>query len=400
VATVAFDGATKWYGSVAALTDLSLEIEDGELLVLVGPSGSGKTTALRLLAGLESLSSGHVRIGDRVVDELAPRDRDIAMVFQDYALYPQMSVFDNMAFGLRTRKFPRDEIDRRVRRAAGSLGLGEMLRRKPRELSGGQRQRVALGRALVREPRVFLMDEPLSNLDAKLRVQMRVEIARIQRELGVTTVFVTHDQTEAMTLGQRVAVMKDGVLQQVDTPERLYARPVNVFVAGFIGSPAMNMVHADLSSEERSLFASFGEHRLSVGDEALAIRPALRAYEGRRIILGIRPEDMVDGSLEPGAPSDRRLDITVELREDLGSQVYLYFTLRTPPVLTEDTRELAGSEVVAELEAQARAGTSTFTAGPNSETPAREGDPVSLSVDTRRLHFFDPESGAAIYGET
>ncbi|MCA1705306.1 MAG: ABC transporter ATP-binding protein, partial [Actinobacteria bacterium] len=297
MAHVRFVGATKRYGDVVALESLNLTVEDGELVVFVGPSGSGKTTALRLLAGLESISSGHVYIGDRQVDDIPPRERDIAMVFQDYALYPQMTVYKNLAFGLRMRKVPGAEIDKQVRDAAGILGLEDMLERRPRQLSGGQRQRVALGRALVRSPQVFLMDEPLSNLDAKLRVQTRVEIARIQREFGTTTVYVTHDQTEAMTLGQRVAVMKGGTLQQFDTPKALYDRPANLFVAGFIGSPAMNLTEAELGREDGALVVRFGKHCLRIGDDTLARRPELARFEGRKVVIGIRPEGFEDASL-------------------------------------------------------------------------------------------------------
>ncbi|HVL03123.1 MAG TPA: ATP-binding cassette domain-containing protein, partial [Acidimicrobiales bacterium] len=268
-----------------AVAELDLHIGDGEFLVLVGPSGCGKTTALRMVAGLEDISGGRVRIGERVVNDVPPKDRDIAMVFQNYALYPHLSVGENMGFGLRLRKVSKDEITRRVEEAARILGLDELLDRKPRNLSGGQRQRVAMGRAIVRQPQAFLMDEPLSNLDAKLRVQMRAEIARIQQDLQVTTLYVTHDQTEAMTMGDRVAVMKRGVLQQVDDPQVLYDRPVNLFVAGFIGSPAMNMVQAKLTEEADALVVTVGDQRLAVADELVAGRPALRSYVGRDIVL-------------------------------------------------------------------------------------------------------------------
>ncbi len=319
MADIVLDELTKVYpDGTKAVSSISLGIRDGEFMVLVGPSGCGKTTALRMVAGLEDISSGVVRIGDRVVNDVPSKDRDVAMVFQNYALYPHLSVYDNMAFSLKLRKVDKAEIDRRVKEAAKILGLEELLGRKPRNLSGGQRQRVAMGRAIVRQPQVFLMDEPLSNLDAKLRVQMRSEIARIQRDLGVTTMYVTHDQTEAMTMGDRVAVIKKGELQQVEPPQVLYDHPVNIFVGGFIGSPAMNMVEAVLESEGDGVFVKFGPHRLRVDDEVGTARPALAGYTGKKVVLGIRPEDMEDASLVPEGPLDRRFPAKVELREALG----------------------------------------------------------------------------------
>jgi multiple sugar transport system ATP-binding protein len=294
VAEIQLDKLTKIYGDgTRALTELDLEIVDGELVVFVGPSGCGKTTALRMIAGLEEITSGTVRIGDEVVNNLPPKDRDVAMIFQNYALYPHMSAFDNMAFGLKLRKVPSEERTSRVRGAAQTLGLPDVLTKRPRTLSGGQRQRVAMGRAIVREPRAFLMDEPLSNLDAKLRVEMRAEIARLQRDLNVTTIYVTHDQVEAMTLGDRVAVLRGGFLQQVDVPQRLYDLPANLFVAEFIGSPAMNLVGADLQRQNGSVVARFGENALELDERTLADRPGLREFvDGPRVILGIRPEDL------------------------------------------------------------------------------------------------------------
>jgi multiple sugar transport system ATP-binding protein len=385
-----------------AVHAMDLGIEDAEFMVLVGPSGCGKTTALRMVAGLEEISRGEVRIGDRVVNDVPPKDRDVAMVFQNYALYPHMTVYDNMAFGLKLQKKPKDEIDRRVRKAAEILGLGDFLKRKPRALSGGQRQRVAMGRAIVREPQAFLMDEPLSNLDAKLRVQMRAEIAKLQHDLHVTTIYVTHDQTEAMTMGDRVAVMKKGLLQQVDAPQTLYDHPLNLFVAGFIGSPAMNMVMAKLVREDGGLFAEFGPQRLRVDDKVSTARPALAGYEGRDVVLGVRPEDMEDASLVGGAPQDRRIPVTIDLREALGSEVVVHFTIEAPIVLTEDTRELAvdvGAEAVADLEERAQESTSVFVAQLNPRTQVREGDRLELFVDTERLHFFDLETGLGIYDQ-
>jgi multiple sugar transport system ATP-binding protein len=385
-----------------AVHDMDLEIQDAEFMVLVGPSGCGKTTALRMVAGLENISKGEVRIGDRVVNDVPPKDRDVAMVFQNYALYPHMTVYDNMGFGLKLQKKPKDEIDRRVRRAAEILGLTDFLKRKPRALSGGQRQRVAMGRAIVREPQAFLMDEPLSNLDAKLRVQMRAEIAKIQHDLQVTTIYVTHDQVEAMTMGDRVAVMKKGILQQVDAPQTLYDHPLNLFVGGFIGSPAMNMTLAKLVHEGDGLVAEFGPQRLRVDDKVASARPALTRYEGREVVLGIRPEDLEDASLVGEAPADRRIPVTVDLREALGSEVVIHFSIEAPIVLTEDTRELAvdvGAEAVADLEERAQASTSVFVAQLSPRTQAREGDRLELVVDTERLHFFDPETGLGIYDE-
>jgi multiple sugar transport system ATP-binding protein len=401
VAEITLDGVSKVYpDGTKAVSSLDLGIEDGEFMVLVGPSGCGKTTALRMVAGLEDISGGTIRIAERVVNDVPPRDRDIAMVFQNYALYPHMSVYENMAFGLKLRKLPKEEIDKRVRRAADILGLEDFLRRKPRALSGGQRQRVAMGRAIVREPQAFLMDEPLSNLDAKLRVQMRSEIAKIQHDLKVTTIYVTHDQTEAMTMGDRVAVIKKGELQQVDAPQTLYDRPDNLFVAGFIGSPAMNLVTAKLGRADGGMVAEFGGFRLRI-DEAMRSKPELAKFDGKQVILGIRPEDMEDASLVADAPRDRRISATVELREALGSEVLVHFSIDAPIVLTEDTRELAvdvGAEALEDLEEKAKAAKSVFVAQLSPRTRLREGDRMEVVVDTNRLHFFDPETGLGIYG--
>jgi multiple sugar transport system ATP-binding protein len=402
VAEIVMDQVSKIFpDGTKAVDSLDLDVGDGEFIVLVGPSGCGKTTALRMVAGLESISEGTLRIGEKVMNEVPPKERDIAMVFQNYALYPHMTVYDNMAFGLKLRKLPQDDIDRRVRNAGRILGLDDYLKRKPAALSGGQRQRVAMGRAIVREPKAFLMDEPLSNLDAKLRVQMRSEIARIQRDLGVTTLYVTHDQVEAMTMGDRVAVIRKGVLQQVDTPQVLYDHPNNLFVAGFIGSPAMNMVEADLTRGEGGLHVEFGGERLFVPDETLAARSALRRYEGNRVIVGIRPEDMEDAALVPDAPADRRLSSTVVLREALGSDVVVHFKVQAPAVLTQDAKELAvdvGVEAVQSVEQAAQAGESFFLARLNPRTQARVGEPIELVVDTGRMHYFDPDTGLGIYG--
>jgi multiple sugar transport system ATP-binding protein len=403
VAHIALEGISKIFpDGTRAVSDVTLDIEDGEFMVLVGPSGCGKTTALRMIAGLEDVSEGTIRIDDRVVNEIQAKDRDIAMVFQNYALYPHMTVYDNMAFALKLRHVGRADIDRRVKETAKILGLEEMLARRPRNLSGGQRQRVAMGRAIVREPRAFLMDEPLSNLDAKLRVQMRSEIARIQRDLKVTAIYVTHDQTEAMTMGDRVAVLRKGELQQAERPQALYDRPVNLFVAGFIGSPAMNLVEAALSRTNGLLTVEFGGVRLGVDDAVLDERPGLKRYQDRKVIIGIRPEDMEDAAFESDAPDDRRIRTTVDLREALGSEIVIHFAVQAPIVLTEDTKELAvdaGAEALESLEAMAEQEHSEFTASLTPRTEAREGQEIELFVDTARLHFFDPESGLGIYGD-
>jgi multiple sugar transport system ATP-binding protein len=384
------------------VTSFNLNIEDGSFMVLVGPSGCGKTTVLRMIAGLEEITYGTIRIGDRVVNDVPPKERDIAMVFQNYALYPHKTVYENMAFGLQLRKVDKKEIGRRVNGTARVLGLEDMMKKRPRQLSGGQRQRVAMGRAIVREPQAFLMDEPLSNLDAKLRVQMRAEISRLQQAVGVTTVYVTHDQTEAMTLGDKVAVMKKGILQQVDSPQNLYERPDNLFVAGFIGSPAMNLVEASLTGAGGAVFVEFAGNQLRVDDEALSLRPALRRYEGRKVVLGIRPEDMEDASLAKDSPEDQRIPVVVDLRENMGSEVFVHFTVNAPSVLTEDTKELAvdaGTDSLEKLEISVSENTSAFVARMSPRTKVRVAEDIQVFVDTAAMHFFDIDTGRSIYDE-
>jgi multiple sugar transport system ATP-binding protein len=398
VAEIELDRLTKVYpDGTRAVRELDLTIADGEFVVLVGPSGCGKTTALRMVAGLEPITSGTVRIGSRVVNNLPPKNRDVAMVFQNYALYPHMSAYKNMAFGLKLRKLEKSEIDRRVKDAARVLGLAEVLGKRPRTLSGGQRQRVAMGRAIVREPQAFLMDEPLSNLDAKLRVEMRAEIARIQRDLEVTTIYVTHDQTEALTLGDRVAVMRDGELQQFDIPQRLYDEPVNLFVAEFIGSPAMNLVGVDLVATNGKLEARFGEHHLGVDDALVTARPTLRQFAGKRVILGVRPEDLEDAANSDGAPEDQRIASVVDIREDMGSEVFVHFGVKGPPVRGQDVQAAIGADSVEATAEQARKQGSLFVARLGRGTRARERDRIELVVTPDRLHFFDPETGQGIY---
>ena len=403
MADVTFDRVSKIYpDGTRAVNQISLDIRDGEFMVLVGPSGCGKTTALRMVAGLEEISEGALRIGERIVNHVPSRDRDIAMVFQSYALYPHLSVYENIAFGLRLKKMSKEEIDQRVQRAAQLLGLQEFLKRKPRALSGGQRQRVAMGRAIVRQPAAFLMDEPLSNLDAKLRVQMRAEIAKLQNDLGVTTIYVTHDQIEAMTMGDRVAVMRKGELQQVDDPQTLYDRPVNLFVGGFIGSPAMNMLDAQIVSNG-SLSAKVGDQTIALGQETLDHRPALRAYDGRTVILGIRPEDLEDAALETDAPPERTLKGRLELREALGSEIMAHFAIKGARAETDETRELA-RDAGAEGSEGAQIGVSedeaVIVGRFGARSRIREGDEVTAVIDTRALHFFDPETGMGIYDES
>jgi len=390
MAEVVLDGITKIYANgFKAVSELSLSMNDGEFLVLVGPSGCGKSTALRMIAGLEDISDGTLRIGERVVNDVHPKDRDIAMVFQNYALYPHMTVGENIGFALKLAKLPKSEIKERVANAAKTLELEEQLDKKPGQLSGGQRQRVAMGRAIVREPAAFLMDEPLSNLDAKLRVQMRAEIAGLQRDLGVTTFYVTHDQIEAMTMGDRVAVIKDGVLQQVDTPQNLYDSPTNVFVAAFIGSPSMNLYEANVVvGGDDSLKLTLGSSELSAPASAIAASPALRGYDGRKLIVGVRPEDMEDASLEPGHPADQRLSARVALVESLGAEIMVHFNV---DAVAFDAGDPDAIEEVGAGDGEARC-----VARFNPRSQVKLGDPLEVAVNTERLHYFDPETGLAI----
>jgi multiple sugar transport system ATP-binding protein len=400
MAPVSFTNVGKVYhDGTRALSGFSLDVADGEFMVFVGPSGCGKTTALRMVAGLEDITEGEVRIGDRVVNGLHPRHRDVAMVFQNYALYPHMSVFRNIAFALKIRKTPPDEIKRRVEEAARILGLTAELKRKPGQLSGGQRQRVAMGRAIVRHPQAFLMDEPLSNLDAKLRVQMRAEIARIQRELGATTIYVTHDQVEAMTMGDRVAVLRKGELQQVDSPQQVYDRPANLFVASFIGSPEMNLVEARLERRGGGLACAVGGQELAVPPELVHARPGLETYLGRTIGLGIRPEQLDDAALAGAVPAAGRLRGKVVTTELLGSELLAHVEIEAAPVVTQEVREVledVDRSRVIELESEARARRTVVIGRFGIGSEARAGSDVEMRLDTRRLYFFDLDSEAAI----
>jgi multiple sugar transport system ATP-binding protein len=402
MAEVIFDKVEKIYDNdVHAVHDLSLEIGDGEFVVLVGPSGCGKTTALRMVAGLEDITDGKVSIGGRVVNDLTPKERDIAMVFQNYALYPHLSVADNIGFGLRLRRTPKDVVEERVSWAANLLGLTPYLLRRPKELSGGQRQRVAMGRAIVRKPQVFLMDEPLSNLDAKLRVQMRAEIARIQHDVGVTTIYVTHDQVEAMTMGDRVAVMRKGELQQMAEPQKLYDSPKNLFVASFIGSPAMNIFEAKVERRGDGLALELGDQELPVPDDVARRRPALAGYAGRALAVGIRPEHLEDAAVARNGGA--RLRGHVLLTEALGSEILAHVELNAKPVVTDDVVEGAvvnaeEQEVAADLMGDhGDGGKTTFVGRFDPTSRVKPDADVELDVDTEKLQFFDLETGYAIH---
>jgi multiple sugar transport system ATP-binding protein len=399
MAEIEFNEVSKVYDDgTKAVNDLDLRIEDGEMMVLVGPSGCGKTTALRMVAGLEEITSGELRIGDRIANGITPKERNIAMVFQSYALYPHMTVEQNLAFSLKLHRLPNAEIKKRVLNVAKTLEIDQLLKRKPRALSGGQRQRVAMGRAIVREPDAFLMDEPLSNLDAKLRVQMRAEIHQLQRRLNTTTIYVTHDQVEAMTMGDRVSVMNAGHLLQVDTPQVLYDQPANEFVAGFIGSPAINLVEAQLEQANGHYSVAFGEHRLTVDDNVARNRSGLKDYVGRSIILGIRPEDFEDASLESGVPGDRQMKVEVDLTEPLGADMLLYFGTSATGVVPSATSADAGDEAPIHLGNGNGngAGRTRMCARVSPRTRIAIGHGAQLAVDTSRLYFFDPQTRDAV----
>lgn len=382
MAKVKFENVKKVFdnpneGEVVAVNNANIEVKDEEFIVLVGPSGCGKTTTLRMVAGLEEITEGTITIGDTVVNDIPPKDRDIAMVFQNYALYPHMDVYGNMAFGLKLRKFPKKEIDQRVNNAAEMLGISNLLDRKPKQLSGGQRQRVALGRAVVREPKVFLMDEPLSNLDAKLRVQMRTELSKLQNELKTTAIYVTHDQTEAMTMGDRIVVMRDGVIQQVDDPLGLYNKPVNMFVAGFIGSPAMNFLHVNLVKEGNTYYFKDESRpgdkafKIAIPDILVEETSGIDEYLGEEVIFGVRPEDLVDASIqhEFEVTEDNSFKAEVEVVEPMGSEIYLYL-------------DFGEDELIARVDA---------------DSEAEIGDIVTLGVDSKKMHMFDPETEEALF---
>lgn len=365
MASVTYDHVTKRFGDVVAVNDLDIQIEDKEFLVLVGPSGCGKSTALRCLAGLEDITDGRILIGDQIVNDVAPKDRDIAMVFQSYALYPHMSVYDNMAFGLKLRKYPKDEIRRRVEEAAGILGIEALLERKPRQLSGGQRQRVAVGRAIVREPKVFLFDEPLSNLDAKLRVQTRAEITKLHQRLQTTFIYVTHDQVEAMTMASRIAVMNQGILQQIDTPQSLYDRPDNLFVAGFIGSPAMNFFDSRLVQEAGKLYVEHSAFRVQIPEDRTQV---YMPYEGKAVIFGIRPEDIYDPDFPAPGIIAQVVDGSIEVTELMGNEIFVYL----------------------------QSGDTDYVARVDPRTSFKMGDQVQVAFNMGNMHIFDKETEQAI----
>ena len=373
-----------------ALEDVSITINDGEFVVLVGPSGCGKTTLLRMVAGLEDITEGEISIGDKTVNDVAPKDRDIAMVFQNYALYPHMSVFDNMAFSLKLRKLPKDEIDKKVKDAAKTLEISELLDRKPKALSGGQRQRVAMGRAIVRNPQAFLMDEPLSNLDAKLRVQMRAELGQLHTQLQTTTLYVTHDQVEAMTMGDRVAVIRKGELQQIDTPREIYLNPRNIFVAGFIGSPSMNFVYADVGVKNGTIELSFGNDQIDYNGKKF---DELKAFENKEIVMGIRPEAFEDGNYANESEFSESIKVSVSLLEQLGSDSYIHFYKDIKPVQTEAIEEILADDG----EDISILGDNTkFIARINPNSTVVEGEEIELKIDPSKLHFFNPDTGDAI----
>ena len=373
-----------------ALEDVNITINDGEFVVLVGPSGCGKTTLLRMVAGLEDITEGEISIGDKTVNDVAPKDRDIAMVFQNYALYPHMSVFDNMAFSLKLRKLPKNEIDQKVKDAAKTLEISELLDRKPKALSGGQRQRVAMGRAIVRNPQAFLMDEPLSNLDAKLRVQMRAELGQLHTQLQTTTLYVTHDQVEAMTMGDRVAVIRKGELQQIDTPREIYLNPKNIFVAGFIGSPSMNFVYANVGVNKSSIKLNFGNDQIDYKGDKLE---QLKTFENKEIVMGIRPEAFEDGNYANTSEYSESIKVSVSLLEQLGSDSYIHFYKDIKPVQTEAIEEILADEGE---DISVLGDNTKFIARINPNSTVVEGEEIEIKIDPSKLHFFDPETGDAL----
>src|SRR6266511_1637973 len=393
MAEIVLDDVWKVYpDGTEAVRDLDLNIHDGEFMVLVGPSGCGKTTALRMVAGLEAISKGTVRIGDKVVNDVPPKDRDIAMVFQSYALYPHMTVYDNMGFGLKLQKVPKQEIDKRVRDAAGILGLEDFLKRKPKALSGGQRQRVAMGRAIVRHPQAFLMDEPLSNLDAKLRVELRADIARLQRELATTTIYVTHDQVEAMTMGDRVAVMNLGRLQQVDVPQRLYDQPANLFVAGFIGTPPMNLLEAQVHSQNGDVTLAVGNQILRLSDATLSRYPGVQRSTGKDVVLGIRSDDLRPAATNPDLP---KLTGRLSLVEALGSQSIAYFYVEAHALKTHTPEGEPEEEEVGEGVTSTRPNL-VASMSARDAMDLKLDDEIPIAVDVGNVHVFDADSGAPL----
>ncbi len=397
MSAITFEGVGKVYpGGFRAITDVNLEIGDGEFVVMVGPSGCGKSTLLRMLAGLEEITEGTVKIGDRVVNGIPPKDRDIAMVFQNYALYPHMSVYQNMSYSLKLRGMDKDDIRKRVEQAARTLEITDFLDRKPKALSGGQRQRVAMGRAIVREPAAFLMDEPLSNLDAKLRVQMRSELGELHKRLRTTTMYVTHDQVEAMTMGDRVAVIRKGILQQTDTPRQLYDHPVNVFIGGFIGSPSMNFIYGRIESADDHVWVVAGDMRLRIDRKLLAERPGLANYTNKELVLGIRPEYFEAAEVIPATSldEDRTMIAEADLVEELGSETLVHFSEKVSPVITPDIQELLADQG---QDADVLGDQTKFTARISPRAAVEAGQRIKLQVDTSTVHFFDKESGDAIY---
>ena len=397
MAPVVLDKINKVYeNGFHAVHDLSIDVTDGEFLVLVGPSGCGKSTALRMVAGLEDISTGNLLIGGRRVNDVDPQGRDIAMVFQSYALYPHMSVRDNIAYGLKLRRMPKDEIERRIAKAADMLELTPLLDRKPKQLSGGQRQRVAMGRSIVREPQVFLMDEPLSNLDAKLRVQMRAEISAVVRSLNTTTLYVTHDQTEAMTMGDRMAVMKAGILQQLGSPSDCYDTPVNIFVAQFVGSPPMNLVTGHITQGANGLEVKIGDTGLQIPESVVSARPALKSFVGKPVVVGVRSEDMEDANLARDADETRRIKGKVTLTEALGSELVVHFTFPGERVETADTKLIEKEAGAEGLRVGPELGV-TWVASFAPRSRVRMGDDIEVAVDVERVHYFDPETSLAIW---